>query len=180
MKLQYQNALLGFLLRQWLCLNSGSASFKGPGLCFEGESLKAASIVVKWNGHQLFLPLHYHFFRPGPRNLCHAMFLPFLFVRLKSLGIWEAVKGSSGASSKKVKGGKRRPYLWAAFGEAFILGQPSHGIVAYLAFKCGLRRMQTLNHKKPHALILLKKVSPSSQSAAKPITHPSIVEICSF
>ena len=52
-------------------------------------------------------------------DLHHAM---LQFWHAKNLGICEATKDSSGASSKKRE---RRPQLWAAFGGAFELGQYS-------------------------------------------------------
>ena len=64
-------------------------------------------------------------------DLCHAMspfsFFLFSFFRCaKNLGICEATKNHSGASSKNRE---KKEHLWAAFGGAFKLGQPAHSVL---------------------------------------------------
>ena len=58
-------------------------------------------------------------------GLRHEM-SPFFFGCAKNLGICEATKDSSGASSKLRE---KKERLWAAFGGAFELGQHLRGVV---------------------------------------------------
>ena len=84
---------------------------------------------------------------------CHHFLSFYLLLRAckEYLGICLR-KDSSCASSKKRE--KK-----AAFRGAFELGQPSCGVGMYLAFWCGLRRMQPLNWDTASVWTLSEKVS---------------------
>ena len=91
---------------------------------------------ISCSHHQMFYP-YAILCHPGPwkwRSTSHdvAIFSPsfFFFGRAKNLGICEATKDRSSVSSKKRE--KKEP-LWAAFGGAFGLEQPSCGVVMSLA-----------------------------------------------
>ena len=102
---------------------------------------------ISWLCHQMFplLPLCHNFYCPGP----------LLFWAQRILG--------SGRPRRIVavyppKRGKRRTHLWAAFGGAFELGQPSCSVVTQLAFKYGLRRMQPLNWDTATVSVSITKI----------------------
>ena len=87
------------ITRHLLCLNSGSASFEGPGLWGLRRWVFRRGTVVKWDG------LAFGAF-PGCVTGCLHPYVVifslslFFFGRTKNLGICEATKDSSGASSK--------------------------------------------------------------------------------
>ena len=60
------------------------------------------------------------------RNVTIFSLFFFFFGYAKNLGICEAAKDSSGASSEKRE---KEEHLWAASGGAFGLEQPLHSIV---------------------------------------------------
>ena len=122
------------LVRLWRCyLCLAVFSIQGLHPLREGES---ASAVIKWDGLAFgAFPVKVTIHTKWCRH-----FLLFFFGRTENLGICEATKDCSGASSKKW--GKE-----GAFGGAFGLGQPSRSVVTYLASKCG--SLNTLDHSLP-------------------------------
>ena len=140
-----------------LCLNSRSASCEGPFAVVEGkslgETLLTESAIVKWDGPVFgALPgcvtrcftLTSWFLMPWPANVMIYVtrcrhFISFFFLFRASKESWDstiATKDSSGASFKKRE--KKVAFGGCIWG-AFRLGQPSRGVVTWLAFKCGLR-----------------------------------------
>ena len=80
-------------------------------VAFEGESFRETLLIASAVGTveplELFLvaspdvlPLRHNFFRPGSRKSPFSLFLSLFFGRAKNLGICEATKHRSSASSK--------------------------------------------------------------------------------
>ena len=132
----YIHLLTSCVLTQGLHPSKDPAFAVFKGKCFR-ETLLTGSTIVKWESgvwsiswlrHQMFYPYITISAAQASESydLHHAMststFSLFFFRHAKNLGICEATKDSSGASSKNRE--KK-----AAFGGAFELGQPSRSVV---------------------------------------------------
>ena len=105
--------------------------FKGESF---GETILTSSTVVKWDWSSLWSIswILYYLYCPGsqkwrstPRNVAIISLSSFSDMQ-RILGCVRPRRTVVVHSPKK---GKRRMRLWAAFGRAFELGQPLHGVV---------------------------------------------------
>ena len=130
------------------CLNSGSASFEGPGLwglrmwvlwrnlvnrinlCLMGRS---SLWSISRLHHQMFYPyvLISAAHACESDDLCHVMspFSLFLSSFLGAQRILGYVSPRRIVAVHPPRRGRRKAHLWAAFGGAFELGQPARGVV---------------------------------------------------